>query len=191
MRVADERFQPGRLRFQHSPAQRGQTVIPAAIVIAAGIGDQAQFDETCDRGIERPRAEPQVATGTGVDVLNEGISMPLAIGQGKQDVELMSRERQKAGRIVHTSNLDTSSLDGVGGQEVGSWRLEWCSWVRGYGGSETEGTEDTERASTQRLRDTEAAESIFVFFFTRYVRASLWGPHRHHESAARPRITGT
>ena len=124
MRVIDERLEPPRLRPEHRATDRLQPVVAPPIVLAPAVGDEAKLDQPRNRRIERPGAQPQLTSGPLLDLLDHGIAMTLAIGQGEQDVELMRRQRQKSMWIVaHTSNLDALGLDVAALGTVGAWPL--------------------------------------------------------------------
>jgi hypothetical protein len=131
MRVTYQRLEPARFRLQNGAPERQQPVVPSSIVFAAGINDEVEGHQPGDRRVKRASAEAHVATRTLGDILNHTVTMALAVGQGEQDVELMSRQRQKAKRVrSHTSNLDVLGLDVWGRSRVG------CAPVGNHQGDE-------------------------------------------------------
>jgi len=112
MGVTHQRLEPARFRLQNGAPERQQPVVPSSIVFAARINDEAEGHQACNRCIERAGAEAHIATRALLDILNHTVTVALAVGQGEQDVELMSRQRQEAKRVMsHTSNLDVFGLD--------------------------------------------------------------------------------
>src|SRR5262245_60752144 len=120
MCMSDQGFESGRLCSEHGFAERQQAVEAPSLVGTAGVGDQPELDQASDGGIQRAGAEAECAFGPALDLLDDGIPMTVLARQGEQDMELMRRQRQKAIRIVHASNLDVSCFDVVGGGLVGS-----------------------------------------------------------------------
>jgi hypothetical protein len=119
MRMFDQGFEPCRFRSQDGTSEGQETVIAAALVGPAGVGDQAKLDETGDGRVEGAGAEAQRPFGPSLDFLDHGVAVAILAGQGEQDMELMWRQWQKAVWVIHASNLDVSGFDVVDGGLVG------------------------------------------------------------------------
>ena len=115
--MTHERLEPRRFGPQHRASERQQVVVATPLVFLAGrssgIRDQPQLDQPGDSCVERAGSRPERAVGPLRDVLDQRVAVSIPVGQGEQDVELMRRQRKKALWIVHASNLDISTLDGV------------------------------------------------------------------------------
>src|SRR3954470_21347789 len=93
------------LVFRNAATTRRQPVITAADVVCLRIRtlvelfDQPIVEHPLNRSVERPRSEPQRATGPGGDGLHDGVSMSVAVAQSDEDVQYRHRNGQAGGTI--------------------------------------------------------------------------------------------
>src|SRR5262249_46303678 len=94
----DELGQPAGFGASHGQAEGRDPVVAAALVVQVrvrpflGLGDEPLFEHPVDGAVQGPGAEAHGVVGAGRDVLDEGIAVQLAVGEGHQDVE--GRRRQ-------------------------------------------------------------------------------------------------
>ena len=93
------------LGHRHRAAAVGQAVVAAALVVERGIGaraalhDQPVLRQPPDDRVERARAELHLAVGAARHLLDDGVAVLLAVGQGHQHLEHRRREGEMDGGI--------------------------------------------------------------------------------------------
>ena len=115
LRVTDELRQPTHLGARHTVAERGETIVPSPLVVSPraallDFNDEPLLDHSSDRPIERAGAQTKLAVGSCLDVLDDGVAVPLALGEGKQDVQRCRGQRQEVvgGRFrAHADSIST------------------------------------------------------------------------------------
>ena len=83
------------LRFfrRGAPPRLGQAVVAPPLIVIVGVRplgqlfDQPFVEQPLDRRIERAGAEADGAAGPLVHVLHDRVAVPLAVGEGHEDVE--------------------------------------------------------------------------------------------------------
>jgi hypothetical protein len=90
----DERGHSSSLGGSGAPSFGGDGVEPSSLVVGSqptGWIREAYevfFREPLERTVERARLDGQCSAAPGLDVLNDGVSVPLARGERQQDLEL-------------------------------------------------------------------------------------------------------
>ena len=91
----------GAPRFRHLAAQSRQAVVTAPLVVLVRIRplgqlfDQPLVQQSLDRRVEAARAEAQRAARALGDVEQDGVSVPIAVGQGDEDVKRVAMQREE------------------------------------------------------------------------------------------------
>ena len=93
--------QPARLGLRHRRTERRDPVVAPPLVVLfrrgtlAGLDEQSLLEHALDRSVERAGAQLQLSAGARRDVLDDGVAVPVLVGQGQQDVERRGRQRQQ------------------------------------------------------------------------------------------------
>jgi hypothetical protein len=121
-RIRQQPLQPARLGDGDLAAERREAIIATAfVVVAAGafveLFDQAVFQHSMDRTIERAGAEADSAFGPRCDVLHDGVAVAVMIRERYQDVESVFVERKEILGVVfrHTVTIPFSGIPKSGG----------------------------------------------------------------------------
>src|SRR5262245_2557067 len=92
-RLSQELGQPRRFRHRDLAAETGDAVVPPADIVVFGVWalgqffDQSILQHSLDRTIEGAGTHFQLSVRSCSDVLHDGVSVALAVGNSYQDVE--------------------------------------------------------------------------------------------------------
>ena len=106
--VGQQLFQLPGFVHGRAPSDFGETVVTAAFVVVGRVWpllqflDVAFFEESLDGAVKGAGAQAHFAAGALADLLHDGISVAVAIGQRHQDVKGVPR-KSKRPQLYHTS----------------------------------------------------------------------------------------
>ena len=86
----DQPLKPPGLRPCRRLSERCDPVVAAALVVQlgggalAGLVDEALLQEALDGSVEGPRAQPQLPTGPGRHILDDGVAVPVLVREGER-----------------------------------------------------------------------------------------------------------
>src|SRR6476661_9749418 len=119
-RHLDELRQAARFGLRNGGSERGNPVVATPLVVLlrrrpiARFDNQSLLEHSLNRSIQRPGAERQLSASPDSDVLDDGVAMPVLLGERQQDVERRRRQRQQAGRflrdLVHAQTIATLDI---------------------------------------------------------------------------------
>src|SRR5262249_52042685 len=114
-RHADQLRQPARFRLGHDATEWRDPVIAPPLVVQVGLGALPRLDEqpllehALNGAVQSAGAQLQLSIGPRSNVLNDGVSMPVFIGDGQQNMERRWRKRQQRSGI-HAAIIATVDI---------------------------------------------------------------------------------
>src|SRR5205814_1402101 len=109
-----------RLGAGHRGRERRQAIVPPPLVVERARRTPVRFDDepllehAMDGPVQGAGAKFELTIGARFDVLDDGIAMPVAIGEGEEDMKRDRGERQQgvdvSGREAHTTTIAAMNI---------------------------------------------------------------------------------
>lgn len=102
---ADDFRESLQIQLEHAAAKRRHPIVPATLVVVfrapamRRVFDESGGEHALDRAVERPWSRTDFAAGRFLDLLGNGVPMPLAVSEREEDVEDDRRERELSARV--------------------------------------------------------------------------------------------